>query len=66
MTKRDLIELYRLPEEKVVVTPNGVDPAFGPNGGRQGPRAPYLLLVGAIQPRKDPVTALEALPHLDR
>ena len=29
-TKRDLIELYDVPAEKVVVTPNGVDPAFHP------------------------------------
>ena len=31
-TKRDLIELYGIPEEKIVVTPNGVDPAFTPEG----------------------------------
>ena len=30
-TKRDLIELYDVPAEKVVVTPNGVDPAFHPH-----------------------------------
>ena len=29
-TKRDLVELYGVPAEKVVVTPNGVDPAFHP------------------------------------
>lgn len=29
-TKRDLVELYALPPEKIVVTPNGVDPAFAP------------------------------------
>src|SRR4029453_15425715 len=27
LTKRDLIELYRVPGEKIVVTPNGVVPA---------------------------------------
>jgi glycosyltransferase involved in cell wall biosynthesis len=64
LTKRDLLELYGLQEEKVVVTPNGVDPAFGPEGNRQAPETPYLLLVGAIQPRKDPLTALEALTRL--
>ncbi len=63
-TKRDLLERYGLPEEKVVVTPWGVDPAFGPNGGAvEAP--PYILVVGAIQPRKDPLTALEALARLD-
>jgi glycosyltransferase involved in cell wall biosynthesis len=59
-TKRDLVELYRLPEEKIVVTPNGVDPVFS----RAGP-APdgdaYALFVGALQPRKDPATAIDAL-----
>src|SRR5947207_3128723 len=43
---------------KVVVTPNGVDPVFapGPDGGAGG----YLLYVGAIQARKDPLGALAA------
>lgn len=59
-TKQDVIEHYGVAEDKIVVTVNGVDPAFtttGPAGG--GP--PYLLFVGALQPRKDPITALEAL-----
>ncbi|HEY7398861.1 MAG TPA: glycosyltransferase family 1 protein, partial [Gaiellaceae bacterium] len=57
-TKRDLVELYRVAPDRVVVTPNGVDPAFspGPDGGRGG----YALFVGAIQPRKDPLAALAA------
>jgi glycosyltransferase involved in cell wall biosynthesis len=63
--KRDLLERYGLPEEKVVVTPYGVDPAFGPNGGERTDETPFILLVGAIQPRKDPFTALEALARLD-
>ena len=29
-TRRDLRELYDVPDEKIVVTPNGVDPAFTP------------------------------------
>jgi glycosyltransferase involved in cell wall biosynthesis len=56
-TKRDLIELYEIPEERIVVTPNGVDPAFGP--GDRGVDS-YLLFVGAIQERKDPIAAVEA------
>jgi glycosyltransferase involved in cell wall biosynthesis len=59
-TKRDLIEEYGTPEAKVVVTPNGVDAAFTPHGARQD-ESPYLLFVGALQPRKDPLTAIEAL-----
>jgi len=63
-SKADLVERYRLPEHKVVVTPNGVDDQFGPDGPRHaGP--PYLLFVGSLQPRKDPVSAVEALSRLD-
>ena len=29
-TKRDLVEHYGIPPERIVVTPNGVDPAFHP------------------------------------
>ena len=56
-TKRDLVEVYGVAEEKVVVTPLGVDPAFTP--GRDG-RGTYLLFVGAIQERKDPLAAAAA------
>jgi glycosyltransferase involved in cell wall biosynthesis len=56
-TKRDLVELYGIPAERVVVTPNGVDPAFGPDGDGNGS---YLLFVGAIQERKNPLAAAEA------
>jgi glycosyltransferase involved in cell wall biosynthesis len=63
-TKRDLVEHYRIADEKIVVTPNGVDPIFQPNG--TGPDRPrYALFVGGIQPRKDPLTAIEALALVD-
>ena len=55
-TKRDAVELYGLDPAKVTVTPHGVDPAFSPGGAPQG----YLLFVGAIQARKDPLAALDA------
>jgi glycosyltransferase involved in cell wall biosynthesis len=55
-TKRDAIELYGLEPAKVTVTPHGVDPAFTPGGASQG----YLLFVGAIQERKDPLAAADA------
>ena len=56
-TKHDLVELYGVPGEKVVVTPLGVDPAFFPGDARRGT---YLLFVGAIQERKDPLAAVAA------
>ena len=55
-TKRDLVELYSLSPERVLVTPNGVDPAFGPGDGAHD----YVLAVGAIQRRKNQLAALEA------
>ena len=55
-TRRDLRELYDVPDEKIVVTPNGVDPAFTPG---DGPRD-YVLLVGAVQERKNPLAGLAA------
>jgi glycosyltransferase involved in cell wall biosynthesis len=62
-TKRDLIELYGLPGQKIVVTPNGIDPAFSPDGPSLD-GDPYALFVGALQPRKDPQAAIEALALL--
>jgi glycosyltransferase involved in cell wall biosynthesis len=60
VTKRDLVELYAIPEDKIVVTPLAADPAFGPDG--PAPDAePYALFVGALQARKDATSAIEAL-----
>jgi len=58
-SKRDLQELYGLPDERVVVTRNGVDPAFSP--GDSGIRArDYLLSVGVVEPRKNQRAAVAA------
>ena len=60
-TRRDLVDRYGLPPERVVVTPNGVDPAFGPEGaGYRLQLGRYALAVGAIQPRKNQLAALAA------
>ena len=56
-TRHDLTELYGVPPERVVVTPNGVDPAFAPGGEPDA----YALFVGAIQRRKDPLAAAGAV-----
>src|SRR3954451_17868065 len=55
-TKDDLVELYGLPSEKIVVTPLAADPAFRPGGTR----GDYVLLSGSIEPRKNPLAAAEA------
>ena len=57
-TRDDLVRLYGLPDEKVVVTPNGVDPAFSP--GNSLSLGTYVLAVGAVQPRKNHLAALAA------
>jgi glycosyltransferase involved in cell wall biosynthesis len=60
-TRRDLVARYGIPAAKVTVTPNGVDPSFAPGGAHDG----YLLFVGAIQARKDPLAALAAAHAVD-
>ena len=56
-SKRDIVELYGIPAERVAVTPNTVDPVFTPGGA--GSRD-YVLAVGAIQRRKNQLAALAA------
>jgi glycosyltransferase involved in cell wall biosynthesis len=56
-SRNDLVELYGLAPEKVVVTPNGVDTAFRPGDGGAHD---YVLTVGAVQQRKNQLAALEA------
>lgn len=58
-TKADLVELYRLPPQKIAVTPHGVDPVFRPGPGSGS----YVLFVGAIQWRKNPLAAAGAASH---
>jgi glycosyltransferase involved in cell wall biosynthesis len=65
-TKADIVELYRVPPERIVVTPNGVDPAFhsapgsADNASNRLLQGSYVLTVGAIQARKNQLAALEA------
>lgn len=63
-TKGEIVERYGVEAERVVVTPNGVDPAFRIAGHRPS-GSPYLLFVGSIQPRKDPLAAVDALAALN-
>jgi glycosyltransferase involved in cell wall biosynthesis len=60
-TRRDLVDRYGLDPEHVVVTRNGVDPAFGPDGPSYTLQLErYALAVGAIQARKNQRAALAA------
>jgi len=62
-TKRDVVELYGVAPEKIVVTPLGVDPAFRPADGEHDS---FLLYVSAIESRKQPLLAADAADALQR
>jgi glycosyltransferase involved in cell wall biosynthesis len=61
-TKADLVELYGVPREKIVVTPLGVDQAFAPGDAHDS----YVLFVGSIEPRKNPLAAALAAREVGR
>ena len=50
-TRRELVELLDVPEERIRVVPNAVEPEFT----REGPAADgdYVLAVGTLEPRKN-------------
>lgn len=67
-SKRDLTRLLRVPESKIIVTPNGVGPAFGPLAASERPAAAraldlpegYILGVGNEKPHKNLGGLIEA------
>jgi glycosyltransferase involved in cell wall biosynthesis len=71
-TKRDAIRFYGIPEEKITVIYEGVNPRFRPASPEavQAIRAKYslpehfILYVGTIEPRKNLTALLEAFHHL--
>ncbi len=50
-TKRELLELLDVPEEKVRVVPNAVGPPFAPEGDAAA--GDYVLAVSTLEPRKN-------------
>lgn len=61
-TKKDIVDILRVPEEKVEVVYPGVDPIFQPvedeaekkrMKAKYGLHAPFILSVGTIEPRKN-------------
>jgi glycosyltransferase involved in cell wall biosynthesis len=62
-SKGEIADRYHIDPAKIVVTPNGVDPRYRTDGPAEK-GSPYLLFVGAIQARKDPVAAVDALAAL--
>lgn len=61
-TKREVVELAGVPEERVRVVPNAAEPAFA----AEGPAAEgsYVLAVGTLEPRKNLARLVEAVREL--
>ena len=73
-SRQDLLNIYKLPPEKVVVTYNGVESHFTPRPhvpnetqeirSRYGIARDFLLAVGSLQPRKNLVRLIRAYAKL--
>jgi glycosyltransferase involved in cell wall biosynthesis len=57
-TRRELLELLEVPEEKVRVIPNAVGPPFEPAGDSED--GDYVLAVSTLEPRKNLPRLVEA------
>ncbi len=62
--RADLVSALHLEPGRVHVTHNGVDRSFFDARAPEGPRAPYLLAVGTLEPRKNLPVLLEAFREL--
>ena len=71
-TKRDILDLYGTPPQKVFVVGEGIEGHFKPAEAEKvrrvkeeyGIRRPYLLMVGTLEPRKNHALSFEALARL--
>ena len=77
-TKRDLITLYHTPAEKIHVIYQGIDSSFVPATAAEiarirdlytprtpdGVPRPYLFMLGTLEPRKNHITAMNAVARL--
>lgn len=68
-TRADLIDLFSIPEEKIKVIPNGLDPFFRERPsqeeqeailGSYGITSPFLFSLGTLEPRKNFVNLIRA------
>ena len=58
-SRREIVRTLGVPAGKVIVAPNGVDPAFSDPAPRPSPMdPPFFLAVGNLQPRKNLVTLI--------
>jgi glycosyltransferase involved in cell wall biosynthesis len=74
-TRRDLVEFYHLAPEKIAVTPYAADASYAPKDreaarravrDRFGVKAPFILAVGVLQPRKNLARLVEAFAAIAR
>ena len=78
-TKKDLIELFRVPGEKIIVIPHGVEPRFFKESGISNSQfpilnqfsmskfsKPYILFVGTLEPRKNIERIVDAYADLPK
>jgi glycosyltransferase involved in cell wall biosynthesis len=52
-TAGEVVELLRVPADRVVVAYPGIDPRFQPDGERAELGGPYVLAVSTLEPRKN-------------
>jgi alpha-1,3-rhamnosyl/mannosyltransferase len=63
-TRRELVELLGVPDEKIRVVPNAVGDAFTTEG--PAARGDYVLAVGTLEPRKNLSRLVEAVRKTNR
>ncbi len=71
-SKQRILDAYQLPDDKVVVLPNGVSSVFHPVAreaaqrslSTSAPQAPFILTVGDLQPRKNHLGLIRAFEDL--
>lgn len=64
--REDLVRATKIARTRVHVTPNGVAPEFFDAVAPARPRAPYLLAVGTVEPRKNLPALFDAFRALRR
>ena len=69
-TRQDLIDMYRVPPDRIRVVPLGISPSSTSPApttrlAQLGVKGDYVLQVGRIEPRKNQGAALEAIERLD-
>ena len=72
-TKQDLIRLFRIPAEKITITPHGAEREFRPLDDPEARfglvrkyhlKTPFILFLGTLEPRKNLTTLIQALALL--